>query len=205
MWTDESKTVTLIHETVDDVVVQRLLYQALMHIENFRHASRQLKDSFDTLLFHDFARTQSCHMVEDFFGADKHTAEMETAKVRVWGFLLNTATAGHKLLRCVVNARSKERLTDWASLRRDLRSMPDLYRRTRNFLEHLDEMTHREETPDIEDCKFSRHGVLFFQDKDGKVEFDFAEEGLKSVEIVWNKVIHMLEERRKASARRYPL
>lgn len=166
MWTDESRASDLIFGVVSSPVAQHLLYQSQMHLENFRHAKSRLHESFDTLLFRDFARAQSCHMTEGIFGADIHAAEMESAKIRVWGYLLNTATAGHKFLRCLVNARAKDRKSDWAPFREDLKALPDLYRRTRNFLEHLDEATAREEVTGIEDCKFSRHGILQFSYKD---------------------------------------
>jgi hypothetical protein len=195
MWIDESKTADLILRTVGNTVAQRLLYQAQMHLESFRHASKQLKEAFDTLLFHDFARTQSCHMTDGIFGADIHLAKMESAKVRVWGFLLGTATAGNKFLRCIVNARSKDQQSDWVQLREDLKRLPDTFSRTRNFLEHLDEKTQREEVSDIEDCKFSRHGVLIFTDKWGRVEFDFTGDSLAPIERIWDKVRSLLENR----------
>jgi len=198
MWTDESRAADLIFTVVTSPVSQRLIYQSQMHIENFRRSKEQLLEAFDTLLFRDFARAQSCHMNEGIFGADIHAAEMESAKIRVWGHLLNTATAGHKFLRCLVNARAKERQSDWARFRDDLKNLPDIYRRTRNFLEHLDEATASEDVTDIEDCKFSRHGVLHFEDKDGKLEFDFTKDGLSPVEALWDKLLEMLKERRDA-------
>src|ERR1022692_4675319 len=100
MWTDETRISGLIFSAVHDQVAQRLLYQAQLHHENFRNSSKQLQEAFSQLLFSDFARVNSCHMTEGVFGADIHAAEMESAKVRVWGFLLNTATSGHKMLRC---------------------------------------------------------------------------------------------------------
>jgi len=197
MWIDEARTTELIFRVVQDVVVQRLLYQSQMHLENFRHASKQLKESFETLLFHDFARTQACHMTDGIFGADIHAAEMESANIRVWGFLLNTATAGHKLFRCIINARNRDRRPDWIVLKNDLKSHPDTFRRVRNFLEHLDEMTHQEKVSGIEDCKFSRHGVLVFTDSKGRIEFDFTETRLSFVEEMWNKVIALLKARKE--------
>jgi hypothetical protein len=80
MWTDEVKIAELIFGSVKEPVAQRLLYQAQMHLESFRHASKLLKDSFFALTFHDFARTQSCHMNEGIFGVEIHAARMETAK-----------------------------------------------------------------------------------------------------------------------------
>lgn len=199
MWTDESRASDLIFGVVSSPVAQHLLYQSQMHLENFRHAKSRLHESFDTLLFRDFARAQSCHMTEGIFGADIHAAEMESAKIRVWGYLLNTATAGHKFLRCLVNARAKDRKSDWAPFREDLKTLPDLYRRTRNFLEHLDEATAREEVTGIEDCKFSRHGILQFSYKDGNLEFDFTEHGLAPIEPLWDKLLEMLQKRREAN------
>ena len=199
MWTDESRASDLIFGVVSSPVAQRLLYQSQMHLENFRHAKSRLHESFDTLLFRDFARAQSCHMTEGIFGADIHAAEMESAKIRVWGYLLNTATAGHKFLRCLVNARAKDRKSDWAPFREDLKALPDLYRRTRNFLEHLDEATAREEVTGIEDCKFSCHGILQFSYKDGNLEFDFTEHGLAPIEPLWDKLLEMLQKRREAN------
>jgi hypothetical protein len=195
MWTDESRTAELIIQTVENPVAQRLLYQAQTHLESFRHASSKLKDSFELLLFHDFARTQSCHMTDGIFGADIHLAKMESAKVRVWGFLLGTATAGHRFLRCIKSARSKNPSSDWAVLRDDLKRLTPLFLRTRNFLEHLDEKTYRQEVTNIEDCKFSRHGILEFADDDGKVEFDFTDDGLAPVEQIWTTTVQMLKTR----------
>jgi len=200
MWTDQARTAILIFEVVQDSVAQRLLYQAQMHLESFRHSAKQLQEAFDTLMFHDFARSQSCHMTEGIFGADVHTAEMESAKVRVWGFLLNTSSAGHKFLRCIVNARSKERESDWSCLRYDLKVLQNLYERARNFLEHLDEMTDKQEVTDIEDCKFSRHGVLHFSDRKGTAQFDFTESGLAPIETIWCKLLDMLRARQKHAA-----
>lgn len=196
MWTDEARNAELIFAAVQDPVAQRLLYQGQMHVENFRQSSKQLQEAFQTLLFHDFARTQNCHMTEGIFGADIHASEMESAKVRVWGFLLNTCTAGHRLLRCCVNARRRDRGPEWACLRDELKTLPEIYRRTRNFLEHLDEATQRQDVADIEDCKFSRHGILIFKDDAGQADFDFTEEGLAPVEKIWNKLLAMLKARR---------
>ena len=196
MWTDEARKADLIFSVVTVANAQRVLYQAQMHIENFRQSKTLLHEAFEAALFRDFARTQSCHMTEGLFGADIHAAEMESAKIRVWGYLLNTVTAGHKLLRCLVNARAKERESDWGEFRDALRELPDIYRRTRNFLEHLDEATAKEEVTSIEDCNFSRHGVLHFADKDGPFEFDFTAEGLTPVEPLWDKLLEMLKRRR---------
>jgi hypothetical protein len=198
MWTEESHAADLIFSVVTSPVAQRLLYQAQMHIRNFRNSKGGLQESFETLLYSDFARSQSCHMNEGVFGADIHAAEMESAKIRVLGYLLNTTTAGHKFLRCLVNARAKDREPDWARFRDDLREIPDTYRRTRNFLEHLDEAAAKEELQDPEDCGFSRHGILHFSDKDGPLEFDFTEGGLAPIEPLWHKLLNMLEERREA-------
>ena len=201
MWTDESRAANLIFGVVTSPVSQRLIYQAQMHIENFRHSKERLFEAFESLLFRDFSRTQSCHMNEGIFGAEIHAAEMESAKIRVWGHLLNTATAGHKFLRCLVNARAKERESDWIRFRDDFKELPDIYRRTRNFLEHLDEATAKEEVSNLEDCKFSRHGILQFSDKDGKLEFDFTKEGLAPIEPLWSKLLAMLNDRRDANNR----
>lgn len=195
MWTDESRNADLIFSVVTSTVAQRLLYQSQMHIENFRRSKDSLHEAFDTLLFRDFARVNSCHMNEGIFGADIHAAEMESAKICVWGYLLNTATAGHKFLRCLKNARAKERKSDWVVFREDLKELPEIYRRTRNFLEHLDEATANEDVSELEDCTFSRYGVLHFSDKDGKVEFNFTKEGLSPVDILWDKLLEMLKER----------
>lgn len=196
MWTDETRTSDLILAVVTEPVVQRLLYQAQMHIDNFRHSRLWLQEAFEAVLFRDFARTQSCHMTEGIFGADKHAAEMESAKVRVWGHLLNATAAGHKLLRCLANARAKEQHNDWRIVRGDLNTMVEMYRRTRNFLEHLDEATAREEVTSIDDCRFSRHGMLQFTDDRGDFEFDFTPDALISLEELWAKVLDMLRTRR---------
>jgi hypothetical protein len=139
-------------------------------------------------------------MTDGIFGADIHAAKMESAKVRVWGFLLGTATAGHKLLRCIVNARGKEKLPDWAVLRQELKTLPKLFSRTRNFLEHLDEMVLRNEVTRNEQCQFSRHGILMFVDDKGRVEFDFTSDGLARIEGVWNGTLKMLRDRTKDAA-----
>jgi len=55
----------------------------------------------------------------------------------------------------------------------------------------------------IEDCKFSRHGVLRFSDKEGPLEFDFTAEGLAPIESLWEKLLEMLKKRR--GAKKYPL
>ena len=201
MWTDESRAADLIFSVVRSPVSQRLIYQCQMHIETFGHSKSQLHEAFDTLLFRDFARTQSCHMSEGIFGADIHAAEMESAKIRVWGYLLSTATAGHKFLRCLVNARAKEHKSDWVRFRDELKELPNIFRRTRNFLEHLDEATAREKVTNIEDCNFSHHGVLHFEDEAGTLEFDFTKDGLSSVEHLWDRLLEMLNQRREAMKR----
>jgi hypothetical protein len=134
-------------------------------------------------------------MTEGVFGADIHAAEMESAKVRVWGSLLNTATAGHKMLRCIANARNKDRAADWRCLSESLDTLPDIYRRTRNFLEHLDEAVSREEVTDIRDCRFRRNGYLEFSDKHGQLHWDFTEEGLAPVEATWEHLIKIWRAR----------
>ena len=84
MWTDESKISSLIYKVVEEPTAQKLLYQAQFHIEIFKNNSDKLHESFDTLLFHEFARKNTCHMTEGVFGSDIHTDKMESAKVRVW-------------------------------------------------------------------------------------------------------------------------
>lgn len=204
MWTDETTTSSLIFSVVNDPVAQRLLYQAQLHHENFRNSSQQLHEAFRQLLFRDFARVNSCHMTEGVFGADIHAAEMESAKVRVWGFLLNTATAGHKMLRCIVNARNKDRASDWRSLSDSLATPFDTYRRLRNFLEHLDEKVNLEEVTDIKDCRFHRNGYLEFSDKRGQLHWDFTEEGLVPLKATWQRVIDMLRERENVAENSLP-
>jgi hypothetical protein len=196
MWTDETKISDLIFLTVKEPVAQRLLYQAQLHVESFQHNSEQLHESFETLLFEDFARTQSCHMTEGIFGADIHAAKMESAKVRVWGFLSATVAAAYKCLRCIANARQKDRGRDWAILRQSLDVLPDQYRRTRNFLEHMDEAVYRGEVTTLADCRFSRHGELEFRDEKGNESFLFTKEALGRVLETWKMTIHILRNER---------
>jgi hypothetical protein len=138
-------------------------------------------------------------MSEGIFGADIHAAHMETAKVRVWGFLLATATAAHKMLRCIGNARKRERSPDWKALRDPLNPLTEDLRRTRNFLEHLDEMVSSGEVSKMEECRFSRHGQLEYVDKKGRHTWSFTEESLSAIEAVWTQVITILQERNSAS------
>ena len=195
MWTDESRAATLIFNAVTTPVVQRVLYQSQMHIENFRSSKALLHEAFHNLNFHNFARSQSCHMTDGIFGDEIHASQMESAKIRVWGYLLNTTTAGHKFLRCLENARANERKRDWKIFRDDLKTTPDIYRRTRNFLEHLDQATADEKVADIEDCKLTILGILCFSDNEGRVEFDITPDGLASIELMWSKLLEMLKTR----------
>jgi hypothetical protein len=101
-------------------------------------------------------------------------------------------------LRCIANARNKDCAPDWRCLSESLGTLPNVYRRTRNFLEHLDEAVSREEVTDIRDCRFHRNGYLEFSDKHGQLHWDFTEEGLAPVEATWHHLIEMLRERKRA-------
>ena len=99
-------------------------------------------------------------------------------------------------MRCIYNARNKERYEDWKLQRNDLKKLPNEYRRVRNFLEHMDEAVHKGEISELEHCKFSRHAELRFVDRYGECSFYFSKEYLETVNAIWQKVIKILENRK---------
>lgn len=60
MWTDESRTGDLIMTVSASPIARRILYQSQMHMESFQHSRDCLHESFETLLFRDFAISREC-------------------------------------------------------------------------------------------------------------------------------------------------
>jgi hypothetical protein len=197
MWTDASREADLVRETVPDIQAQMLLLQARVNVELFKHTAEQLQDELDALNFHDFARTQSCHMNEGIFGADKHAADMMVHKAKVVGFLLATVTAGHRFIRSVINARSKDRGRDWRGLRQDLGRLESEYHKVRNFLEHLDKAVASGSAGGL-DCTFTPTAILTCSESTATFKFDFSKQSLGLVEETYHKVIAMLTQRKLA-------
>jgi|GEM_PF-5083682 len=195
MWTEEARISRLIFTRIQNTTAKTLIYQASFHIEVFKQAMKELCEAKDNLDYHNLARSQSCHMTDGIFGTDIHAAEMESAKIKAYGFLGVAVSSGHKFLRCIVNARQQDRETDWASLRDDLKDLPEVYRRARNAIEHLDEAIHKGKSISKDMLTFSIYSVLHYKDKYGDGTLDFSKEGLEKVASIWDKVISMLEAR----------
>ena len=198
MWTEASRQADLVREKVADPQAQVLLHQARVNVELFKHTAEQLHIEFDALNYHNFARSQSCHMAEGIFGADKHGAEMMVHKAKVIGFLLATVTAGHRFTRSLRNARSKDRGRDWREFRHELDSLESGYHKVRNFLEHLDDSL-AENPLDGSDCTFTPTGILTCKAPKKTIYFDFSRQSLSLVEETYRKVIAMLDAREHAS------
>jgi len=159
---------------------QTLFYQCLFHIELFAKASRWLWEAKEKLDY----RSQSCHMTKGLFGVDKHTSEMETAKVRTIGYLATTIDSGHKFLRSLKSARDRDGDPTWRATKKQLDRLEDSYRLARNACEHLDQGIRTGHIVELEDFSFSIHNVLTFKDKKSVVRtFDFSPEALKQIAL----------------------
>lgn len=160
IYTDEAQNAYCIFDKVSDALAQTLFYQCLFHIELFSMTSKQLHKAMDELDFRNIARTQACHMTDGIFGAEKHTAHMETAKQKVISFLGITISSGHKCLRAMKNARKRDGSAEWKESKLHLNTLENKYRIARNACEHLDESINRGKTKDMEDFSFSRYYIL---------------------------------------------
>jgi hypothetical protein len=192
IYTDEALIAYDIFTKISDAKAQTLFYQCLFHIEVFTEASQQLKEAKEKLDFHNFARSQSCHMTDGIFGVDKHSSQMETAKIKTLGYLGITISSGHKFLRSLKNARNKERGISWKPIKKQLVQLEDDYRLARNACEHLDESINKDETSKLEDFSFSINNVLRFKHNSVAREFDFSPQALSQVTDYWNQTLTLL-------------
>jgi len=207
IYTDEALVASEISTKVSDRLAQRLFYQCLFHIEVFTKASTLLREAKETLDFHNFARSQSCHTTDGLLGVDRHTSQMETAKVKTIGYLGTTLASGHKFLRSLKNARTKDGDAAWRSTKQELNRLEEAYRLARNACEHLDEGISRGETVTLEDFSFSIHEKLTFKDdKSVRHTFDFSPEALERVVELWKNTVGCLRAReaKQASTRTPP-
>jgi hypothetical protein len=200
MWTEAAKDTELVRETISVPQARHLFFQARVNLELFNHAREKLQEALDQLNFHDFARVNSCHMVEGMFGADIHAANMLSERERVIGFLLATVTAGHRFTRSMIAARNKDMGRDWKSLRTDISQLEKKFYDTRNFLEHLDEAIAKGTVRDAMNCSFTPGAILTCKEKDNQFTFDFSGQALMKPQEIYNKIIEMLKQRKVTSA-----
>lgn len=199
-WNEATADAELVADTVSSAPARVLLYQARANLELFSHSAQQLDEALEETNLQNFMQSQSCHMNEGIFGADKHLAEMEAAKQRTVGFLLSVLTSGHRFWRCLIGARRNDQGSDWGTLRVDLNLLESHYHEARNFMEHLDEAIAAGAIEDGMDCQFSPAGVLVCQPPDkAAFRFDFKKQTLQRVPDTYEKVLQMLEQRRGAT------
>jgi hypothetical protein len=196
MWTKSAKDAELIKETVSSSKARQLLYQARVNLELFGNTNEQLQEAHKQLLFHDFARINTCHMNEGIFGADIQIANMMSEKERVMGFLLAAVTAGYRFTRSVIAARSEDRGRDWKNLRIGVSHLEKKFHDVRNFLEHLDEAITKGTVSNEIDCYFSRDSVLTCKDSGSNLTFGFSEKAMSQSQETYDKIIEMLEQRK---------
>lgn len=201
MFSEGNRIAMLIADTVQDVNACNLLYQARVNFELFEYAKEKIHEELDALNFHNFARSQTCHMNEGIFGAAKHKAMMIEHKQRVLSFLIALVTAGYRYTRSLQAARTKDRGTDWKCLRRDIDKLEDEFHKVRNFLEHMDEAIARGEVSNGLDCTFTPDAVLTCKDKNLTITFDFSKSALDRYSQTYIKVIKMLEDRKAENAK----
>jgi hypothetical protein len=135
-------------------------------------------------------------MTDGIFGVDRHTSQMETAKVKTIGYLGITLASGHKFLRSLKNARAKDGDAAWRSTKQQLIRLEETYRLARNACEHLDESISRGETVTFEDFSFLIHDMLTFKDDKGiRHRFDFSPEALERVVEFWRTTLGYLKAR----------
>lgn len=200
IYTDEAQAAYEIFKKVSDPLAQKLFYQCLFHIDVFNVASEQLKKAMEELNFHNFARTQTCHMTEGIFGEAKHTAYIETAKQKVIGYLGVTISSGHKCLRAMQNARKSDRGIEWKQSKRELDSLVNKYRIARDACEHLDESINKGDTKTLEDFSFSPYNILRFtrikKERRESHEFDFSPETLQKISDLWKSTLDTIKARK---------
>jgi hypothetical protein len=197
IYTDEARTAVDIFKKVPDRLAQVLFYQCLFHAEFFTHTSQLLQQAKRDLDFHNIARSQSSHMTEGIFGDLEHSYQMETAKIKVMGYLGATISSGHKLLRSLRSARNKDGDIAWKSTKKRLVLLEESYRHARNAFEHLDESILRGETQNPEDFTFSIHDILRFKNKAEKYEFNFSPQALNEVSELWSQTAKIIGARKK--------
>lgn len=196
IYTDEARTAVDIFKKVPDRLAQVLFYQCLFHAEFFAHTSQLLRQAKHDLDFQNFARTQSSHQTEGIFGGLERSFQMETAKIKVMGYLGATISSGHKLLRSLKSARNKDGDIGWKSTKKRLIQLEDSYRHARNAFEHLDESILKGETQNIEDFSFSIYDILYFKNQSKKHEFIFSREALDEVTELWIQTTKIIRARK---------
>ena len=195
MWTDEAKISTLIFSKLSNPRAQSLAYQSFFQIQLIREFGNLYFEAKQELDFHNFARTQSSHMTEGIFGTDIHTAKMETAKVKAFGYLMILISSAHKFLRSLSSARKFDRGTDWGDFRNDFREQ-DNYRRARNAIEHFDQAIASGIPLETQELSFSVYDKLNFKDSDRKPhEMDISRNSFEKLEKTWEKFVTLLESR----------
>ena len=203
IYTDESLIADDIFTKVPDRLAQPLFYQCLFDIELFAKASGWLREAKEKLDYHNFARSQSCHMTEGLFGVNKHTSEMETAKVRPIGYLATTIGSGHKFLRSLKSARDRDGDLTWRATKKQLIRLQKSYGLARNACEHLDQGIRTGHIVELRDFSFSIHNVLTFKDRQSVVRtFDFSPEALEQVAELWKNTLSILRTRERNKGER---
>jgi hypothetical protein len=195
IYTEQALTAVDIFEKVSEPLAQALFYQCLFHVEFYTHVSHLLRAAKDELDFQRFARAQSSHMTEGIFGDLERSFQMETAKIKVMGYLGATVSSGHKFLRSLKNARTKDGDPAWKPTRKRLIQLEESYRLARNAFEHLDESILRGETLSDEDFSFSIYNKLYFRNQSRKHEFDFSAEVLGEVNELWEQTTKIIRAR----------
>ena len=204
MWTEEARISYLIFDNVKVEMVRLQIYQAFFHIETFKRFIPDLHEAVRTLAFHNFARSQTCHMTDGIFGEGIHSAKMESAKVKVLGLLGIVIPAGHRFLRSLKQARKIDRQNDWSKVRGKLIDLEDLYRRARNACEHLDQRIYRGEYSELHHFSFSIHYKLRFLDDKGELLLDFSEGALNELVQMGEDVMAMVESIAKSKGNNLP-
>ncbi len=181
--------------------MQSLGYYIVINHDLFKTAEKSLSISFEQLLFEDFARGQSSHMTEGIFGQHVWTQKMQFSKTQVISSLLQCATAGNRLLKCLVSMKKCEvpLNPDWKTLKYSLNRLCEEFRIFRNALEHIEETIQNGLTPEIENSwRFSRHRIFDYEVKQKKYTFDFTEGNTSHLALLnklYEDFIQMLRNR----------
>lgn len=198
MFTESHSVANLISATVENNTARTLLYQARVNLQLFDYARTKVHVELEALNNAAFALAHTSHMLEGVFGAAKHTAAMMEHKEGVLCFLSAAITSGHRVIRSISSARDKDRGRDWKRFRVTINLLEDNLRKTRNFLEHMDEAIAKGEIANGMDCTFSRDAVLTMKENGITTTFDFSAPALEKISKVYKEVIQMLEERNAA-------
>lgn len=199
MFTVETQQMDIIIDNVKSKKVKALLYHMLINYEIYKSTVEMLDRNMEQLNFYNFAKTQTCHMMDGVFGETKYREYQFVYQIKVIGNLIVLITSAHRIMTCIKQARTCERYDDWKTVRTGIESCDKIFDdKIRNFMEHLEEKIYKQELTN-QNCKFSPNRILYCKDDKIDREFDFNNKQLQIIDDLINSIIQMLSVRETRS------